>query len=62
MNNTHDDNVFSITSRIGKACIEHKIYHQIQIVVLFDLDDGKVIKNTLLSCVQFIPPNASSLV
>ena len=49
MNDIHDNNnVFSTTSRIGKLCIEHKIYYQIQIVVLFDLNDGEGIKNTLL--------------
>ena len=33
----NDDNAFSITSQIGKVCIEQKIYHLIQIIVLFDL-------------------------
>ena len=57
MNNTYDNNnAFSRTSRIGKVCIEQKIYYQIQIVVLFDLNEGKVIENALLlSYVLFIP-------
>ena len=42
MNDIYDDNnVFSTTSRIGKVCIEHKIYYQIQMVVSFDLNDGE---------------------
>ena len=36
----------------------HKLYDQIQRVVLFDLNDGKVIENTFLSSyILFIPSN-----
>ena len=32
-----------------KFVLKHKIFYQIQIVVLFDLNDGKVIENILSS-------------
>ena len=49
MNDIYDDNnVFSTTSAIGKVCLEHKIYYQIQIVVSVDLIDGNDAENALL--------------
>ena len=35
--NIANDIAFSITSKIGKVCIETKIYSQMQLIVLFDL-------------------------
>ena len=50
MNDVYDNNkVLSITFRVGEVCMKHKIYYQIQIDVSVDLNDGKVIENTLLS-------------
>ena len=49
MNEVHGNNgTFSTTSRVGKVCIEHKNYHQIQMVVLFDLNDDKCIETAFL--------------
>ena len=49
MNNIHDnDTVFTITTRMGNVCLEHKVHYEIQMVVSFDLDDGKVIEDAML--------------